>query len=250
MTALVALSTLAFIAVGGTVGARLLLLAWRTRELPERWMGLGLFLIAAVAYPCGIVVQSGRLTGAAATVAFLVAVVSLTLGNISVALFVRHVFRQGEGWAGALLAALALGWFAFMAACIVVAFRFEPEAYISVGPRLIVRQILMVATMGWSAAEACRFWLQLRRRRAIGLADVVVVNRVGLWALAGGLSAFQGVWLLVLGVLGIDPMSDVAARLAIGVLGTFTSLALYLAFLPPAAYLSWLRDADTSGAIA
>jgi hypothetical protein len=245
---LVALSTLAFIAVGGTVGARLLLLSKRTGELPESWMGLGLFLIAAVAYPGGIAVQSGRLTGAAATVAFVVAVLSLTLGNISVGLFVRHVFRPSEGWAAALLAGLVLGWMAFMAACIAVAFRFEPEAYISVGPRLIARQILMVGTMGWSAAEACRFWLQLRRRRAIGLADVVVVNRLGLWALAGGLSAFQGLWLLALGVLGIDPMSDVAARLAIGVLGTFTSVALYLAFLPPVAYLRWLRDADTSGA--
>ena len=54
--------------------------------------------------------------------------------------------RRTLGWL-TWLVSLALGWMGFMAACIVVAFRFEPEAYISVGPRLIVRQILMVATI-------------------------------------------------------------------------------------------------------
>jgi len=246
--ALVAVSTLAFIAVGGAVGTRLLLLSFRTGELPERLMGLGLFLIAGVAYPCGIALQSGRVSGAAATVAFCIAFTGLSVGNFGLVLFVQRVFRPTERWALGVLAVLGLGWLAFAGASAFVAFTSEPEGYLAKGPRLILRQIAMVGTMGWSSAESYRYWQQMKRRQVIGLADVVVVNRFGLWMVAGGLSAFQSLWLLVLGFLGINPMSDVGARLAIGVLGTIAALALYLAFLPPKAYLRWLREADTSGA--
>ena len=45
------LATVAFVFVGALVGARVLLLARRTRKLPELYVGGSLFLYAAVAQP-------------------------------------------------------------------------------------------------------------------------------------------------------------------------------------------------------
>ena len=56
------LSALAAIGTGSWVALRLLALARRTGEPPERWVGAGLLLFAGFAYPLLLVVSAGAET--------------------------------------------------------------------------------------------------------------------------------------------------------------------------------------------
>jgi hypothetical protein len=94
---------------------------------------------------------------------------------------------------------------------------------------------------GWTAAESAAYWSRLRLRVGLGLADPLVVNRVLLWALVGASSVLINA-VNVAGLLrGVNVLQDPLTMLATGVLGSFNSVALWLAFLPPEAYARWIR---------
>jgi hypothetical protein len=92
----------------------------------------------------------------------------------------------------------------------------------------------------WSAVEAFRYHAMLRRRLALGLADAVVTNRVLLWGLTGGSAAAALVTITLLRLLDVTYSAPIALFTA-AVCGLVASSSLYLAFLPPAAYLRWLE---------
>jgi hypothetical protein len=80
----------------------------------------------------------------------------------------------------------------------------------------------------------------LRRRLALGLTDAIVTNRFLLWGLTGASAGVALVILTLLRLADINYMSAPVALFTAAVCGLLASVFLYLAFLPPAAYLRWL----------
>lgn len=239
MKLLVLLATLSFVLVGGLVGAKLLLLARRTRQLPELAVGLGVFLVAFVSYPLSLASLSPDLAPGLAKLIFSAGAVASAVGSASIYVFTWKVFRPDAGWARgvALTAIAAIG--AFAVVSIVRVLSVATPAEIFRDQLSVARNVVTGFSYLWTAVEALRYHGLLRRRMGLGLADPVVANRFLLWGVSGvsatlGISVSTAVILLGKAGAGMHPVS----MLAVGVAGFTSSVSLYLAFLPPAA---WLR---------
>jgi hypothetical protein len=108
----------------------------------------------------------------------------------------------------------------------------------------------LVSSVGfaWTGIEALRYWTLLRRRRALGLADALVVNRVLLWGLVGVSSTIINANNILAIVRGVNTMMDPGTALVTAVLGCFNAAALFLAFLPTAGYARWIRGGSGTAA--
>jgi len=241
--------SLTFIVVSGIVGMRLMLLARRTRQLPELAVGSGLFLVGAVSYPLGLVAQLG-LTGdsALANLAAGLACVSVSVGSIAIYAFNRTVFRPREAWArllsfgASVLLVLYAGVGVFRAATQAPGWYGRPDGW------FYALEVTLLLSYAWTTVEALHWYTMLRRRLALGLADPVVVNRFLMWALSG-VAAFGGVGgMLLVALGGAEPYHSASARLGVGIGGSLASVVLWLAFAPPAAYLRWLRRERSAAA--
>ncbi len=225
-----------FILVSLVVGARLLLLARRTRQLPELTVGLAFFLMGGFAWPMLATAQQATAlpdavrTGLAATSTLLMAV-----GQTSLAIFTWRVFRPEAGWARALVVGLAS---AFVVCALGQAASPGYAALaIELEPFWLSYQILPMISLGWTGLESLRYARVCARRQRVGLAEPIVTNRFLLWGACAltctvltiattiGGPAFQG---SVAGLAFISPVTLAAA------------LALWFAFLPPASYRRWL----------
>jgi len=232
-------SAICFIAVGGFVGVRLLLLARQTRQLPEFTVGLGFFLVALVGYPLGLIALAPQAPVQWAPTAHALAHAATGVGSISIFVFTWRVFRPEERWASALAWTCMLG----LVVCAVVAI--GDSLTTTPGQRpidsaLVPRQLIVGLSYWWTAAEGLRWFGLLRKRLALGLAEPLVANRFLLWGVSGvfaGSAIAVSTWRMV--VTGGSP-NDAVAMLAIGVGGFTTSISIYLAFTPPRAYRAWI----------
>ncbi len=116
----------------------------------------------------------------------------------------------------------------------------------------------------WAAAAAFGYWVQMKRRSALGLADPLVANRFllwGLWASGNILTAFsEPVARLVYGWLTGADAGAVASIQQVGgslititlcitsVLALATSAILFLAFFPTEGYRRWIVGEDSGEA--
>lgn len=212
------------------VGTRLLLLARRTRELPE--------LAIAIAFLAGGVV--GSLLGFVAMMNYVppeylvaVGVVSsagIQVSCLAITFFTWRVFRPQARWAASVFASVC----AIAVVAILGRLLDTPEA-----PRGPVGfwsgMASVLVTYVWTAYEALHYHAQLRRRLHLGLADAAVTQRVLLWGV--GAASTTGVSLISLGVrvAGLQTFPP-AAQLSTYALGFATATAIWLAFFPPAFY--------------
>ena len=234
-------ATLAFVIVSALVGVRLLQLARRTAALPELALGLAFFLVGAVGYPLRLLSIWPELPVPLARGCFALADLATGLGSAAVFVFTWSVFRRDAQWARALVwaAAAVLGVQAgFGVAKALVA---PPASFGEVDFGFSVRQAVTAFSYAWTACEALRYRALLVRRLALGLAEVEVVNRFLLWAIAG-VGAFTGSSVMsTVTALGGVPWQSPAALTAVGLGGFTAAICAALAFLPPRAYLDWLR---------
>lgn len=234
--ALAGIATLAFMAVGGAVGLRLLLLARRSRALPELSVGLSLFLLSAVSYPASLAVISGQVPLAPARALTVLAGVAAAVAWAAVFVFTWKSFRPGSATAKAVALAAGGVILALGAANVVRVLRAqEVEGLLRFGHATLGIQVLALGAYAWTAVEGFRYHALMRRRLALGLADPVVANRFLLWGLTG-LFAFVIVAGSTLHALGGGSYGAVWLRLVTGVGGIGCAACLYLAFLPPEAW--------------
>jgi len=243
--ALYLLSTLAFAVTAAVVGLRLLLLSRRTGQEAERMLGIGVLFTAVLGYALLMVGLIGRrLLGVAAgdgamfTGATLVGWLFHNVGVMCMLRFVVVVFRPGDRWARLLAAAMSvvlwIGWGSYAADGGLV----DGQPH---GGYWIAFAVIGTYPL-WTAVESFRYWVLMRRRLALGLADPLVANRFLLWALAS-LSAAASIWIVNLPSLsGRVPGSEAAADLTAvamlftGAFGVATVCAYWLTFFPPAWY--------------
>lgn len=236
------LSAVAFVAVGAAVGVKLLLLARRTKGLPERIIGASLFMLSGVAWPL-LLVATGKGVSEPVMRAAL-AVASLVMGGswAGMFLFTWKVFRPSEGWARALalggicieLAAAGAGAFRALALGDASALR-EPS------PSGLVMLLGAETLYVWTAVESFRYRALLWRRIPLGLADPLVADRFGKWGWTGVFGLGSITPTVVAQLTGGDANTP-AHHLIVGVCGLASSVVLYFAFLPPAAYVRFIRQ--------
>jgi hypothetical protein len=234
---LVLASGLAFMGVGAAVAVKLLRLARRTRGLPETLAGTSLFLLSAVSWPLLLVVSTPEPPSAwVLRAGWAAAALAMAVGWSGVFLFTWQVFRPGPGWARTLA---GVGIAVELAAAMALAYRAVsvPDPIALQVPSACGLVLLLGAetVYAWTAIESFRYRALLRRRIPLGLADPVVADRFGLWGYTV-VFAFGSLAPAVFAHLtGGDPNSQ-TSHLMVGVFGLASSLTLYLAFLPPAAY--------------
>lgn len=231
---------LAFFVVALVVGVRLVLLARRTRQLPELLMGVGVLGIGPVGFG-GVVLAlvlaprdpiAARVAGAAATLALMCGIGAKFLFNWRI---YRPTSRVAKAIAVGGIAGLAAGYVAEAATT-----HFAPEAWSGHGFHL-VRSALQVTCLLWGAAEALVYWRKMERRVRLGLADSLLASRFLLWGVGAGAAGLgSAIGTTVQLVTGQAPLSHTWVTMSSSFHGLVAAVALWLAFLPPAAFRRWV----------
>lgn len=234
--ALVGLSTYCLVSL--VVGVRLLLLAQRTRELPELFMGLAFLSGGAIGYP--IVVASTRFLESDPALARTLFYLGMPLLSICAALLYRfwqQVYHPRETraalvfWGVVALLAVGLGmqWATT-----------EPGSIANESPWYHLQLYLQGGAYAINMWANGRFQQALRRRISLGLADPIVANRVFLWAVASSAVVLQYVYTMA--VIYSTPAGEHAIGNPgiISALGLIAGVLILLAFFPPAAYRRWI----------
>ncbi len=237
-------SLVCLVVVGAGVGIRLLGLARRTRQAPELCAGLGLVLLILVGGPFAGVGRLPGWVGTAAGDAFFATGMLLTAaGIICLYAFTWRVFRPDSrlALAGVVLASGFALWRCLALTRATAGLTSAAEILPIARPYAFTITTVLAGAFLWTAVESLLYWRPLRRRLALGLADPVVVNRVGLWGVSGlavaGMVFQIGVRAQSGGLVLHDPVALATTACAAVVVGT----AWWLAFLPPAAYLARVR---------
>jgi len=227
------------------VGSRLVLLARRTRQLPELLLGGALLLGGTLGGPleaASVAIRSE--SGHAIAGPLLLAGKIAGFGALACqAVFIRRVFRPREAWAGALVAVILLcpigalyGYAthgAFAAAEIPWAW-----FWIDLGAR--------VTASVWLAVEGGIYYRMMKRRLHLGLAEPLVTNRFLLWTMAAGCS-------IVMLLTAVPPMlldpAEYARLLTLdlvvfSIAGAAVSGLYTLTFLPPKRYRRWFGESS------
>jgi hypothetical protein len=226
------LGVLCLILACTAVGLRLILLGVRRWELPELALGAGYLLFGSLGYPLAAVARASAAAGTAHAGAWLAAALAIqNLGVIACYLFTARVFRPGRVGGGiAVTGALLLlaSW---------IGHGFDPgwPGARSGGPWYYLGLATRAAAFVWCAAESLSYWARLRRRLRIGLADPVVVDRMWLWG-ASSLAIALGFAIFAAGTLSPGGVNATPVVLGVSACGLAASLAMTLAFFPPAAY--------------
>jgi hypothetical protein len=242
MKLLPAVATLAFIVVSAVLGVRLLLLARRTRGVPELALGLAYVLVGAIGFPLGVVALLPGLSESTARALFGVSQISTGVGSAAVYVFTRAVFRPDARWAGWIVRFASLALAVQAAFGVARALGGDPAKFGAPDLSFSVRQGLTAFSYAWTALEAFRYRALLVRRLALGLAEIEVVNRFLLWAIAG-VGAFAGSFTMsAVSFMGGAPYDDPLALSAVGVGGVTSAVCAWLAFMPPRAYLAWVSS--------
>lgn len=232
-----AIGGLAFVLAAVIVGVRLMWLARRTRGLPELAIGAGLFMMGGLGYPLTVLAQQvTQWPDAVRTALVLGHEVFGVVGMTLLAVFNWRVFRPDALWAKAFVGAVAVsitglmlaqgataGWLGFAEG------RSFPFA---------LAAIPNAATLVWAGLESIRYHRAMKKRARLGLASPALVDRFRLWAVGTLCAALVTVVSLGAQLQGAD-----VTRLAALLLGTFglvSAGSMWLAFLPPAAYVRWV----------
>lgn len=224
------------------LGARLLGLARRSGEEPERWLGLA-FASAGTSVWLLPLAASGALAPEPSRLLALAAQAGITGAVVGFALFVWRVFRPASRPA----AVFAVGLIAAnVAAGGAVVASGTPVPVGAVGLATILARCAVLLWMFFESSVHAR---RMRRRLRLGLADPVIANRFVLWSIWTGALALIPLFVLALRALGLlvaaAPGAPIPATLgavlaALGAGGAAAAVAVWLAFFPPPSYARWL----------
>lgn len=224
-----------FLAVSLAVGTRLLLLARRTRKLPELAMGLNFLVAGFIGYALLVAAESlhlfpERLAGYGS----FFGVAAISLGGVFVCLFTQRVFHARSRVALAALVSIS-GWFALASYGGWVLNVEKEQQGFGVWLGHWGSNVGMFAVYAWSTTESLRYYALMRRRVRIGIGDPLVANRFLLWGI-GTLTTLL-VTLLYIGTQLFGHYELPASLLGVSsTLVLVSAIAEWLAFLPPRSY--------------
>jgi hypothetical protein len=238
MELLAAIGGLSFVLASLVVGVRLLLLARRTRQLPELAIGTGLVLMGGLGYP---LTATARLATAwpveLRTGIFLLSMLCSWVGIVCVCIFNQRVFRPGRPAAQALVAGVA----GAQILCLLVQAvdpGVQAAALYNQGLGLRLFTAGHGLPLAWAAYESFHYGALLARRAKLGLgADPIVADRVRLWGISMLSALVINLASTACGVFDVDLATTTLGALVIVPFGLVAAGCTWLAFVPPAAYL-------------
>ena len=239
MQSLAGAAIASLIIVSTVVAIRLLLLHRRSGATPELLLGAMLFLSVSVGYP--FMIASDQVGAAWSGMLFAVATIAINAGFCLLYAFTWRVFQPQAPWARAFACAGMVVLFAnALHQCIQVAqgaFAFTQQP---LSESLFQTTPVLVAYL-WASWEALRYHAMLQRRMKLGLADAVVTDRVLLWGLLGVPTSVGILANSAAIALHLEVFSDPRILLLSSFTGMSQAVILVLAFVPPRAYLDWVR---------
>ena len=224
-----------FILVSLFLGLRMLLLAQRTRGVPELTLGLGLFLMGGVSYPIVVIARLATSWSDPLRIGLMVvAQVLMLAGTLSLATFNWRVFRPTSSWAFGVVAGIAAVFIGLFAAqCLGQGLM----AFVEMNEGIFRWSMPLVGVaLGWGGIESLRYYGLLKRRLELGLADPAVTDRMRMWGVAMLIAWSINIFSVGVQSFGYDPASSPVAGAVTGVLGLLATGTLSLAFFPPRAY--------------
>lgn len=233
-----AIGVVAFGLVSLVTGLRLLVLARRTRALPELTIGIGFVVGVLLGFVPETLLYSTQVVPDAWTGPLThVAELSIRVCALAILVFTWRVFVPYAVHGVVVVIALAT--------VMAVSFWMAPgglQHAETASERAWVQAwfVARTAALLWGTFEAGRYWLSSRRRAAIGLADPVVSNRFLLWGVAMGAASFLMGSMLLAPAFGLEA-SDIRWLLAESSFGSLAAGAIWLTFFPPRAYRAWLE---------
>ena len=226
------------------LGIRLLLRARGLESAPERWMGAGLVLISALAFPLMSASGLGRETVAELRwVPLCVGLAALTAGIGCLATFTRKVFRPESRVGMAVAGGITLS-IATIAVLLLHALADAPPDAVggeTLGKVGVLLRVPLLSVWAWTGAEALAEHARARRRLELGLTSAVVVNRYLLWGAFGAAELAMGSVGVLLQLAGRNPLNDPTAMALTAASGVVGSAFVALALCPPARYTSWVE---------
>lgn len=236
MGSLIWVGFLAFFAAALAVGVRLLALCRRTRQLPELLVGIGVLGIGPIGFGgmvAGMAVYETNPTLAAWL---------LGVGNCAVLLGVlaQYVFNWRVYHAAS---SVALGFIVLAGTYVVgiIALRIFEIGFGPDDPTGAVRLSQNFAQVGallWGSVEALLYWVKMRRRSRLGLADPIVTNRFLLWGIGAGAAGLgTAIGTVAAIVTGVTTLQADWVMASSSFHGFVAAVAMFLAFVPPKAYL-------------
>ena len=222
------------------VGVRLYALSRRTGHAPEYFIALT-FLFWALGYALYDIPYAFTEGDEPIAPYFdYTSLLAFNLGNFSLAMFTRGVFRQEQRWAGWLVVGIAI--------CLVLGSagtawvgdwqQVDPVANPGYWPQAVGG----FAPALWMGAEGLAHYASARKRLKVGLCAPLTCHNFLLWGLAGTL------WSLLEIVIAAQDFIYLSAGAWSGVLGIANGLLeivpiaiMWLVFFPPAAYRRWIE---------
>ncbi len=238
MASLLGVGVLVMVVADSVVGLRLLRLAWRSRQLPEALLGTTLIGFAGVGYPLSITARRAAEAGEVWAEPLLGAALAAQNGAcIAMLVFTWWTFRRTTGARiGLLLGLLAL-----------VTSPIAPLAGAAAswdsGPFYALGFAGRAGAFAWASTEAWLYWQRLRRQARLGIGpqDAAVLDRFRLWGI--GSAAVVVGFALFLGarLAGLDVARNPWLLVSTSAAGLISGITIWLAFLPPRAYLARVR---------
>lgn len=241
MSSIIWAGFLAFFVASLVVGVRLLLLWRKTRELPELLIGIGVLGIGPVGFGLMVVGQIVSNSGhdSLAGAIYGIAQLAVYSGVLAKYVFNWRVYHPQSKPILALVGAAAL------ALVSLTLYRMAIRDFVPTPtPDAIslTSSAIQLGALFWGSVEALRYWSQMRKRTRLGLADPAVTNRFLLWSIGAGAaglgSAIGTVASMVVGMPSLEIPWVVAISSAHGMVA---AVAMWLAFLPPRAWLRFVR---------
>ena len=220
----------AFAIASLVLGIKLLALWRRTREVPELGVGLSFLLGGGVGYlswfVLGFLVMQGSDVAVVRSVV-LIGLAASVLGSVANGVGTAAIYRPGRTWprlyVGAVGVGMVGGWIALARAPI------DGEGY-----EFWFSILLSALIYGWAAGEALLLARVLHRRARLGMADPLVVNRTGQWAVAS--IAIVGMIVLSFASrLAHGPVAPAWVPATSALLGLGAAASIWLGFFPPQA---------------
>jgi hypothetical protein len=227
--------------VSSVIGVRLLLLWRRTRQLPELLIACGILFIGPVSFVFMLLPSwYGDELPTLASVCLAAGLLSTSTGAFATAVFNWRVFRPDAPavrFVVGIIGALYVGSFLWEAH----ASGFADPNFRSSGFHLY--SFLSTGILLWGAAESLRYFIMMRRRAKLGLADPLVTNRFLLWGLGIGAAGVGTAISVTAQLVTGQHMLEVAWVMVSNSLhGLTAAVLMWVAFIPPGFYRRFVES--------
>jgi hypothetical protein len=239
VSSLIWIGFVAFFVVALAVGVRLLVLARRTRELPELLMGIGVLGIGPVGFGFMVAAQQVGPEQTLGAALLGVGTFAVAAGAIAKYVFNWRVYHPDSGVARTVVLVAGL---LLLGSAVYSGLESGFTRELPSSPRSLMRSALQIGCLLWGSVESLLYFAKMRRRMALGLADPVVTNRFLMWAIGAGAAGIGSlVGTVAMLVTGQTTMAVGWVMASSSMHGLVAAIAIGLAFIPPARYLSWIR---------